>query len=252
MAKIKIVIQKLIDMNKFKIIRSLFYKIQKETFPKDMENEFGEIYEKCKFYTMTSRARMYALYQAVKYIVKSKVQGDFVECGVWKGGSTMLIALTLLKCEEANRKIYLYDTFEGMPKPTSKDQRITDGKQSYNIWKQGPWCNASLDEVKKNMLSLGYPETNVIFIKGKVEDTIPENIPPQISLLRLDTDFYESIYHELKHLFPLILNKGVIIIDDYGYWAGVKEATDKYFSENAITMLLNRIDQAGRLGIKIR
>jgi hypothetical protein len=96
-----------------------------------------------------------------------------------------------------------------------------------------------------------YPQNNLVFVKGMVENTIPASIPSQISLLRLDTDWFESTYHELKYLFPLLSNKGIVIIDDYGHWMGAKEATDKFFSENKILILLNRIDGTGRLGIKI-
>lgn len=99
------------------------------------------------------------------------------------------------------------------------------------------------------MLSTGYPETNIVFVKGKVENTIPEIVPEKIALLRLDTDWYESTRYGLTHLFPLITKNGILIIDDYGYWAGSKKAVDEYFSDKPI--LLNRIDSCGRIGIKI-
>lgn len=220
------------------------YQITKISDP-IIDSEFEDIYRKCKDYTATSKERMYALFKAVEYIVKSKIPGDFVECGVWKGGSVMVIAHTLIKHNEINRKIYLYDTFEGMSEPTKEDVSV-DGKSAYIYWKK---LQISLDEVKKNVFSTGYPKENLIFIKGKVEDTIPKTIPKKISILRLDTDWYESTYHELSHLFPLIVNKGVLIIDDYGYWTGSKKAVDKYFINRSL--LLNRIDYTGRIGIKM-
>lgn len=213
---------------------------------------FKEIYYKCKKYTLTSTERKFALYKAVQYIINNDIEGDFVECGVWKGGSTMLIAHTLLRLNATNRKIYLYDTFEGMVEPTKGDRLI--GRESIDtqyIWeKRKKWCYASLDKVKKNMISTGYPEKNIIFVKGKVEDTIPSKIPSKISLLRLDTDWYESTKHELIHLYPLLSKNGVLLLDDYGCWAGAKKAADEYFKLN--TILLNRIDNAGRIGIKIK
>jgi hypothetical protein len=229
----------------------------KKEFPKDMNDEFRKLYGKCKFYTMTSIERMYALYQAVKYVVDLKIAGDFVECGVYKGGSAMLIAYTLLELRENYRKIYLYDTFTGMSKPTEKDRRFLDKTYAIDKWEKVQkkdyvdWAFASLDEVKENMFLTKYPQNNLVFVKGMVENTIPASIPSQISLLRLDTDWFESTYHELKYLFPLLSNKGIVIIDDYGHWMGAKEATDKFFSENKILILLNRIDGTGRLGIKI-
>ncbi len=100
------------------------------------------------------------------------------------------------------------------------------------------------------MLSTGYKKEKVHFIKGKVEETIPKNIPKEIALLRLDTDWYESTKHELTHLFPLLKPNGVLIIDDYGHWEGVRKAVDEYISDNNIHILLNRIDYSGRIAVK--
>lgn len=99
------------------------------------------------------------------------------------------------------------------------------------------------------MQSTNYPAEMLVFIKGKVEDTIPKTMPKHIALLRLDTDWYESTKHELLHLYPLLSKSGVLIIDDYGYWAGSKKAVDEYFSKGE--MLLNRIDYTSRIAIKI-
>lgn len=102
-----------------------------------MNNEFGHIYDKCKDYTMTSKERMYALYKAVKFIVNYKIPGDVVECGVWRGGSAMIVAYTLLEMDETNRKIYLYDTFEGMSKPTDEDYSVSSKtNRAISIWKK--------------------------------------------------------------------------------------------------------------------
>ncbi|MFB0505772.1 MAG: TylF/MycF/NovP-related O-methyltransferase [Thermodesulfobacteriota bacterium] len=227
----------------------------KEYYPKDMDIEFKEIYEQCKDYTFTNIEKMYSTYKATEYIVNSRIPGDFVECGVWKGGSSMIIAHTLLRMKDMNRKIYLYDTFEGMTKPTEKDIKITDGFPVIISWERKQrnnckkWAFAPMRKVKKNMLSTGYPQENIIFVKGKVEITIPNTVPSKIALLRLDTDWYESTYHELEYLFPLLSNKGVLIVDDYGFYAGAKEASDKYFKENNISILLHRISWS-RIGVK--
>jgi len=220
------------------------------------DRSFISIYNQCKNYTMTSKEKMYALYKAVDYIVDANIPGDFVECGVWKGGSAMMMALTLIKKKVTNRKIYLYDTFSGMPQPTHKDSRISNNTiNAENIWAKkqkkrlNAWCYAPLSEVKQNMTTTKYPVNNTIFVKGKVENTIPKTIPSKIALLRLDTDWYKSTKHELDHLYPILVKKGALIADDYGYWTGSKQAIDEYFFENRI--LLTRIDDSGRLGIKI-
>ena len=202
---------------------------------------------------MTSLDSMYSLYKAVEYVTKSNIQGDIVECGVWRGGSSMLMAKTLSFFGDNNRKIYLYDTFVGMPKPDERDVKIRTNTSGTDIWeekqKTGGWAVAGEDEVRKNLENTTYPKENFVFVKGKVEETIPGVKPQKISILRLDTDWFSSTYHELTHLYPLLNKGGILIIDDYGSWSGSKEATDKYFSENNIKMYLHRVD-TGRVGIK--
>ena len=222
----------------------------------DMDEEFQRIYEKTRAHTMTTMANMYALYKAVQYIAKNKIPGDFVECGVWKGGSAMIAALTLLQTEDANRHLWLYDTYAGMTEPENRDVMGPDDSPVRNRWEQAEhndgnlWNMVTLDKVEKSMFSTGYPQDKISFVTGKVEDTIPGNIPNEIALLRLDTDFYKSTYHELNYLFPRLSTNGVLIIDDYGYWKGSREATDEYFAENNIGILLHRIDPSSRVAVK--
>lgn len=222
----------------------------------DIEPEFHELYKLCKPYTLTSLERMYALYRSVIYLHKNNVTGDIVECGVWKGGSVMMIALTLARLGAVDRKIYMYDTYEGMSKPSDKDVNLS-GVSAQDKWDErvsqggtSNWLNSSLDEVKRNVSMAEYPDENLVYVQGMVEDTIPEHMPDAISLLRLDTDLYESTYHELAHLYPAVVNGGVLIIDDYGHWRGSREATDQYIREQNLPIFLNRIDYAGRLVVK--
>ncbi len=100
------------------------------------------------------------------------------------------------------------------------------------------------------MASTGYPEERLHFVKGKVEETIPGDLPGKIALLRLDTDWYESTRHELEHLWPLLVPGGVLIIDDYGHWAGARRAVDEFFADRVDAPLLNRVDYTARVGVK--
>lgn len=223
----------------------------------DLDEAFYDGYRKCYKYTMTSIQRLYSLYKATEYVVNFNIPGDIVECGVWRGGSCMLTTITLSKMGNTQKRIYLYDTYEGMAQPTDKDIEVGNNLMAWKTWKQhqketfNKWCYSPIEEVQVNLISTGYPQDKLVFVKGKVEETIPKIMPDKISILRLDTDWYESTYHELCHLFPRLSKFGVIIIDDYGFWKGVREATDKYFAENKIKMLLNRIDECGRIGIKV-
>jgi len=203
---------------------------------------------------MTSEDRMIALYEAVKNMVKRGVPGDLVECGVWKGGSAMVMAYALMELNSTDRNIFLYDTYEGMVEPEKEDLLASDLSNAHDEWKKhqksdhNEWCYASLDEVKRNMSLTGYPEEKIFYVKGKVEETVPHITPEKISILRLDTDWYKSTLHELKHLYPLLSEDGTLIIDDYGYWKGAKKAVDEYFENKQIQF--NKIDETGIIGIK--
>ena len=156
-----------------------------------------------------------------------------------------------------SRKLWLYDTFEGMSAPTDTDIDFlgNDAQQLLNQQQpedpQSVWCLSGLDDVRKNVGSTGYSDQQIEFVAGKVEETLPSRIPEQIALLRLDTDWYESTMHELIHLFPRLVVGGVIIIDDYGHWQGCRRAVDEYFANNNVQLLLNRIDYTARIGVKI-
>ena len=222
---------------------------------KMIEKDFVQIYRKCKNYTMTSIERMYALYTSVGYIVDNNIPGDLVECGVWRGGSIMVMAYALLAKGDTSRKLYLYDTFTGMPRPAGTDLELPGGSKVLETWNDkrqedyNEWAFSSLSEVKKNVFSTGYPPGRIEFVKGKVEDTIPNVIPEKISLLRLDTDWYESTKHELKHLFPLLQQRGVIIIDDYGSWGGSKAAVDEFLMSKCNPLFLAPLDLEARIAV---
>jgi len=230
--------------------------VNSDKIPTDFELLHLNIYKKVCNNTMTSPERIYSLIEAVQYVVKNNIEGDIVECGVWKGGSMMAVAETLQYLKSNNRGLYLYDTYEGMSEPTEYDKTFkgddarhlmdTDSDKEKNL----VWAYSALDTVKQGMQSTAYPADKINYIKGKVEDTIPQNIPTKIAILRLDTDWYESTKHELIHLFPLLSDNGVLILDDYGHWAGAKKAVDEYFAEHNVKILLNRIDATGRIAIK--
>jgi len=217
---------------------------------------FVSLYNQVRPFTMTSSERLFSLYQSIQYVVANKLPGDFVECGVWKGGSCMMMALLLKRLGVNDRKIYLYDTFEGMSEPTEADKQF-NGEAANDLLNQSVkedensvWCYSTLEEVQSNVFSTGYEPQNFIITKGKVEDSIPGVIPGKIALLRLDTDWYESTYHELIHLYPLLVENGILIIDDFGHWEGAKKAVLQYFNENNLHPFIQRVDYTGRLIVK--
>ena len=219
------------------------------------EPEFERMRERCAPYTMTSRERLYSVYQAARYLVGASVEGDVVECGVWRGGSAMMAALAFAASSDT-RRLWLYDTFEGMPAPTAQDTASWEA-DPHEEWARNQrdgineWCYSPLEEVRANMVSTGTPADRLEFVQGKVEETIPGRVPEQIALLRLDTDWYESTRHELIHLFPRLVRGGVLIVDDYGHWPGVRRAVDEHLAEHDVHLLLARVDYAGRMAVKL-
>ena len=229
-------------------------KTPQEAFP-DIESGFHGLHARCAPFSMTSLERMYSLYQAVTYIQSAAIPGDVVECGVWRGGSSMMAALTLLETgDRPPRELWLFDTFEGMPEPTDRDVSF-DGEDAEGTWTasqaadHNDWCYAPLSDVEDNLRSTNFPPERLHFVQGKVEETIPDQGPEQIALLRLDTDWYESTLHELEHFFPRIAPGGVLIIDDYGHWSGAREAVDEYLQRNGIQLLLSRVDYTARIAV---
>ncbi|MDF0497952.1 TylF/MycF/NovP-related O-methyltransferase [Bradyrhizobium yuanmingense] len=222
-----------------------------------LEPEFGQYLKMCSPCTMVSRERLYAHFQAINYVVSSGIEGDIVECGVWRGGTSMLGALTLLGRGETSRKIWLYDTFAGMTEPDDVDVSPWSATSAGRLWRanmalgHNKWCFAPLEDVQRNLLSTGYPAEKIEFVKGDVAETLLHKCPEKIAVLRLDTDWYESTKIEMEVLFPKLVRGGVILIDDYGAWKGCKKAIDEYLAENKISLMLHRTDYTGRSAVKL-
>jgi hypothetical protein len=202
-------------------------------------------------FTMTSKERIWALINAVGYTLRANLPGDYVECGVWRGGSSMAMALKLLQQGMTNRPIWLYDTFCGMTAPVEWDKEARSGRSAHEIYlKDEVRCVARLDEVKQNLISTGYPSGSLNFVQGDIQVTLTHTIPENIALLRLDTDWYESTKLEMEVLFPRLSSGGVCIVDDYGHWEGARKAVEEYLTSNRLSVLLNRIDDTGRIFVK--
>ncbi len=228
--------------------------VQAEEFPLDFEQEYIDIIKMVKPYTMTSSERLYQLIHCTKYIIENNIPGDFVECGVWRGGSILTIIETLKLLNSRDRKIQLFDTFSSDDIFATKTVVTEDKpfKGSLEEIKKSATIDFSVNlyDVKNVMKKTGYPQENVIFNVGRVEDTISTANIDSISLLRLDTDWYDSTKFQLEELYDKVVTNGVVIFDDYGFWKGHKKAADEFLLKNNIKPLLMRNDWSCRLFIK--
>jgi O-methyltransferase len=188
--------------------------------------------------TMAFELQQYTTWSAVRYLVQNRIAGAIVECGSWRGGQGMIAALTLMHAGDTSRDIYLFDTFEGMTAPTDEDISLEDGthaRQLLDAHSSGDrthnaWSVADQDDVWNGMASTGYPPERMHLVAGRVEDTLPSGAPAAIALLRLDTDWYESTRHELVHLWDRVVPNGIVVIDDYDFWSGSRQAVDEFFA----------------------
>lgn len=225
--------------------------------PVEATDQDRQIINQVRPFTMTSTERIWTLLKAIDYLEANKVPGDFVECGVWRGGSVMAMLLRLQQLESAPRTVWLYDTFQGMTPPTQEDIDAVAGISATQLMRttepgdgNNVWCIAGRDDVERNVKSTNYPQSHLVYVEGDVAQTLPEISPKQISLLRLDTDWYESTKAELDILYPKLAIGGICILDDYGHWQGARKAVDEYFTQLTNPPLLLPVDFSGRIFVK--
>lgn len=199
---------------------------------------FARLFRQVRPLTMCSDARLRGLYRAVHHVVAQDIPGDIVECGVARGGSAALMGLTLRKLG-SNRRLWLFDTFEGLPAPSDADPDFHIANRYTGT------CIGRLEEVRANFSRLGIVDgTN--FVKGLFEDTLPTAPIERIAVLHIDGDWYRSVRACLQCLYEKVSPGGVIQFDDYGYWKGARKAVDEFLAERNILGPLSRLDFSGR------
>jgi O-methyltransferase len=191
-------------------------------------------------YTL-AKERLGATARALLQLDRDQIAGDIVECGVWMGGNVIIARII-----SPHRRCWLYDTFTGMTKPGEEDGPKALDKYKALAAKKQPWCKATLSQLIHAMNETDtYDDKLCRIIVGDVVQTLtdPANVPSEIALLRLDTDFYASTKMELEILFPRLAIGGILIVDDYGHWQGARQAVDEFFADKPETAeTLERID----------
>ena len=227
------------------------------SLPAEVSPENRLLIDRVQPYTMTSPERLWSLIDGVRFVIQENLVGDFVECGVWRGGSVMAMAFELNRLGVSDRNLWLYDTFTGMTEPTDLDVESGTGKSAAHLLKttdvgdgKNIWCVADRADVEENIASTGYPMDLMTLVEGDVSKTLYRAAPSEVALLRLDTDWYESTKSCMEMLYPKLIPGGVCILDDYGHWAGARRAVDEYFNEHGPRPFMHVIDYGGRVFLK--
>jgi O-methyltransferase len=220
------------------------------------------------FNTMLPYEPLVTLFEQVIYCEKNNIEGDFVECGTWKGGATGMMALATLKYGTSRRHLHLFDAFQEICQPdeehddkeiveevkklVKKKQFEEDLKPLTGVYDQfgGP---GTLSENKKLLEQvIGYPANYVHYHVGWFQDTVPADAADisRIAILRLDGDWYQSTKVCLDHLYDKVVKNGIVIIDDYGYNTGCKKAVDEFLAVKKTYPILNYVNNTCRYFIK--
>jgi O-methyltransferase len=212
------------------------------------EDYFWEVFDRYKGFTCLGVERFYNIFKSMEYVATSGLTGDIAECGVFLGGSIIGAAHFAAHFGLNDRKFYAFDTFEGFPAETIEKDI---GGGSYDLSTLTVFNSNFRSVVEKNILESGLGVDRFVLVEGLVEETLPHFSGDDLAYLRLDTDYYQSTFVELRYLYPRLQQGGVIILDDYGHFDGVREATDTYFRDHARSPMLQRVDYTGRCGIKV-
>ncbi len=193
--------------------------------------------------TMIGRVRLRSLRECCELVVREQLPGDFVETGIWRGGACIMMAAVLAVYGETERKVWGFDSFQGLPPPDAANYPADRGDQLHRF----PQLAVSIEEVAENFRRMGLWSEQVRLVKGWFKDAVPAAAVEKIAVLRLDGDLYESTIQVLDGLYPKLSPDGFCLIDDYGAMLSCRAAVEDYRRDHGVTEPIVNIDGKGVL-----
>ena len=192
-------------------------------------------------HTMIGEKRLRNICYCVKEVLENNIPGDLIETGVWRGGATILMRAILQAYGDRARKVWVADSFAGLPAPNPSQYPVDAGDLLHTY----AYLAVPLEEVQANFSKYGLLDTQVVFLKGLFSKTLPSAPIDKISVLRLDGDLYESTMDALVNLYPKLSAGGYLIIDDYGAVNGCRVAVTDYREKYQLKEEMIPIDWTG-------
>ena len=220
-----------------KILMTVNYSVIKVLFPKREDLIEGKMLPPTAE-SMIGFKRLDNIQYCIEEVVKNKIEGDILETGAWRGGATILMRAVLKVLNVTDKKVWVADSFEGLPKPSFE----ADMGDKYYLFKG---LNVGLEEVKENFERYSMLDDQVVFLKGWFKDTLPVAPIDKLSILRLDGDMYESTMDGLNNMYHKLSIGGYCIVDDYGCVPACKTAIEEFRAKHQITDEIHKVDWTG-------
>ncbi|MCH7951987.1 class I SAM-dependent methyltransferase [Patescibacteria group bacterium] len=193
------------------------------------------LFYQVRYHTMIDIPRLKSLYRITKEVDSLKLSGDIIECGVFCGGSAAVMAYATID-SSVERDIWLFDSFEGLPKPTKED-----GQEALRQLREG-WNKGDIIKVKQIFEKKKIPKKRIHIVKGWFQETFSSIDIPRIAILHIDADWYESVKLCLNKFYDSVEPGGYIVIDDYCYWEGARIATDEFIKNRGLKAARKQAD----------
>jgi O-methyltransferase len=181
-----------------------------------------------RHHTLTRSSRLNVLYTLARRLDAERIPGAIVECGVYRGGSAGVLAVA----SGGSRDVHLFDSFQGLPPPGDNDGRLA--REQFHPG----WCASDPGEVRALLGRLGFPAERLHVHSGWFDETLLHTPVPQIALLHIDADWYESVILCLRTLYDAVVPYGFVVLDDYGRWEGCTRATNEFLRERGLAGLV--------------